>query len=76
MFKKTKAFVLATCIVTSVGSWSIAYATPEESIQENKVKFDSLSNEILELNAKVSELNSELETLNATLEENKLEIKN
>ena len=43
----------------------------KSTIQENKVKYSQLDNEVISLNSQVSKLNNEIEDLNAKLEDNK-----
>ncbi|MGV1060471.1 3D domain-containing protein [Clostridium perfringens] len=47
----------------------------KSTIQENKVKYSQLDNEVISLNSQVSKLNNEIEDLNAKLEDNKAKIK-
>ncbi|XZK58616.1 3D domain-containing protein [Clostridium perfringens] len=47
----------------------------KSTIQENKVKYSQLDNEVISLNSQVSKLNNEIEDLNAKLEDNKAKMK-
>ncbi|MDM0604463.1 3D domain-containing protein [Clostridium perfringens] len=47
----------------------------KSTIQENKVKYSQLDNEVISLNSQVSKLNNEIEDLNAKLENNKAKMK-
>lgn len=47
----------------------------KSTIQENKVKYSQLDNEVISLNSQVSKLNNEIEDLNAKLEANKAKMK-
>ncbi|MFY8218380.1 3D domain-containing protein [Clostridium perfringens] len=47
----------------------------KSTIQENKVKYSQLDNEVILLNSQVSKLNNEIEDLNAKLEDNKAKMK-
>ena len=47
----------------------------KSTIQENKVKYSQLDNEVISLNSQVSKLNNEIEDLNAKLEDNKAKLK-
>ena len=47
----------------------------KSTIQENKVKYSQLDNEVISLNSQVSKLNNEIENLNAKLEDNKAKMK-
>ncbi|MDH2334656.1 3D domain-containing protein [Clostridium perfringens] len=47
----------------------------KSTIQENKVKYSQLDNEVISLNSQVSKLNNEIEDLNAKLEDNKSKMK-
>ncbi|MGU9154516.1 3D domain-containing protein [Clostridium perfringens] len=47
----------------------------KSTIQENKVKYLQLDNEVISLNSQVSKLNNEIEDLNAKLEDNKAKMK-
>ena len=47
----------------------------KSTIQENKVKYSQLDNEVISLNSQVSKLNNEIEELNAKLADNKAKMK-
>ena len=47
----------------------------KSTIQENKVKYSQLDNEVISLNSQVSKLNNEIEDLNAKLEDKKAKMK-
>ncbi|EOU1696825.1 hypothetical protein LTX13_001031 [Clostridium perfringens] len=47
----------------------------KSTIQENKVKYSQLDNEVISLNSQVSKINNEIEDLNAKLEDNKAKMK-
>ncbi|TBX12556.1 3D domain-containing protein [Clostridium perfringens] len=47
----------------------------KSTIQENKVKYSQLDNEVISLNSQVLKLNNEIEDLNAKLEDNKAKMK-
>ncbi|WP_300261701.1 3D domain-containing protein [Clostridium sp.] len=47
----------------------------KSTIQENKVKYSKLDNEVISLNSQVSKLNNEIQELNAKLVDNKAKIK-
>ncbi len=47
----------------------------KSTIQENKVKYSQLDNEVISLNSQVSKLNNEIEDLNAKLEDNNAKMK-
>ena len=47
----------------------------KSTIQDNKVKYSQLDNEVISLNSQVSKLNNEIEDLNAKLEDNKAKMK-
>ena len=47
----------------------------KSTIQENKVKYSQLDNEVISLNSQVTKLNNEIEDLNAKLEDNKAKMK-
>ncbi|MCX0380110.1 hypothetical protein LI055_10810 [Clostridium perfringens] len=47
----------------------------KSTIQENKVKYSQLDNEVISLNSQVSKLNNEIEDLNTKLEDNKAKMK-
>ena len=47
----------------------------KSTIQENKVKYSQLDNEVISLNSQVLKLNNEIEDLNAKLEDNKSKMK-
>lgn len=47
----------------------------KSTIQENKIKYSQLDNEVISLNSQVSKLNNEVEDLNAKLEDNKAKMK-
>lgn len=47
----------------------------KSTIQENKVKYEQLDNEVMSLNSQVSKLNNEIEELNAKLADNQTKMK-
>lgn len=75
MFKKITTLFLAFCIFTISSSWHTTFAdNTEENIQQNKVKYEQLNNEILDLNSKLSAINVEIDELNAKLKDNQAQI--
>ena len=59
----------------SLSATSVVFADTvsdkKSTIQENKVKYSQLDNEVISLNSEVSKLNNEIEELNSKLKENK-----
>lgn len=67
--------VITISMCTSQVAFADSVSDKKSTIQENKVKYEQLDNEIMSLNSKVSELNSQIEELNSNLEENKTKMK-
>lgn len=76
MIKKT--LLTAIIVALSFNTGYVAYATnlsPEtQAIEENKIKFVQLDDEITSLNSEISKLNMEIEELNYRLQENNNEV--
>lgn len=76
----TKKTLLSASMILLLlfNSSNIAFAEPNSSetqtIQENKVKYEQLDDETIELDAEISKLNIEIENLNNKLAENNSEI--
>ncbi|MCX0399751.1 3D domain-containing protein [Clostridium perfringens] len=66
-------------MVISISATHVVFADTvndkKSTIQENKVKYSQLDNEVISLNSQVSKLNNEIEDLNAKLEDNKAKMK-
>lgn len=66
-------------IVIGVSTTNVVFADTvndkKSTIQENKVKYEQLDNEVISLNSQVSKLNNEIEELNAKLADNKSKMK-
>lgn len=79
MNKRRLLSAIATLLIVMNIS-TITFADPNSSetqeIQENKVKYEQLDNETLELNSEIAELNNEIESINLKLDKNNSEIKN
>ena len=62
MFKKFITVSLATALLTSSLSFISVYAaTPQDTINENLQKYQTLDNQILELNSKIQALDVEID---------------
>lgn len=76
MIKKT--LLTAIIVALSFNTGYVAYATnlsPEtQAIEENKIKFVQLDDEITSLNSEISKLNMDIEELNYRLQENNTEV--
>ena len=71
MFKKLITLTLATALLTSSLSFgSVAAATPQDTINENLEKYQTLDNQILELNSKIEDLDVEIDKTTIKLNEN------
>ncbi|MGG7057936.1 3D domain-containing protein [Clostridium nigeriense] len=79
MNKRRLLSAIATLLIVMNIS-TITFADQDSSetqeIQENKVKYEQLDNETLELNSEIAELNNEIESINLKLDKNNSEIKN
>ncbi|MCC5421522.1 3D domain-containing protein [Clostridium perfringens] len=77
MQKRILSALIAMAI--SISSTHVVFADTvndkKSTIQENKVKYSQLDNEVISLNSQVSKLNNEIEDLNAKLEDNKAKMK-
>ena len=77
LFRKFFISLIAIVLFTSTSFPKIITAfTPEETIEQSKIEYDTLDSEILELNSKISTLDIEIEELTNTLDENNLKISN
>lgn len=78
MNKRSLLSAIATLLIL-INISTITFADPNSSetqeIQENKVKYEQLDNETLELNSEIAELNNEIESINLQLDKNNSEIK-
>lgn len=78
MKKKSLISVVAT-ITFTFNLATVAFAEPntsaEQTIQENKVKYEQLDDETLKLNAEIKKLNNDIEEINLKLDKNNSEIK-
>ena len=78
MKKRSLISVVATIIFT-FNLTTVAFAEPntsaEQTIQENKAKYDQLDDETLKLNAEIKKLNNDIEEINLKLDKNNSEIK-
>ena len=71
MFKKFITVSLATALLTSSLSFISVYAaTPQDTINENLQKYQTLDNQILELNSKIQALDVEIDQTTIKLNEN------
>lgn len=71
MFKKLITLTLATALLTSSLSFvSVHAATPQDTINENLEKYQTLDNQILELNSKIEDLDVEIDKTTIKLNEN------
>ncbi len=70
MFKKTLVSLVITVLLISTGFNNVVIATPQEDIAQNKIEYDILDTEILNLNSQISTLDIEIGKLTSTLEEN------
>lgn len=71
MFKKFITVSLATALLTSSLSFISVYAaTPQDAINENLQKYQTLDNQILELNSKIQALDVEIDQTTIKLNEN------
>ena len=71
MFKKFITVALATALLTSSLSFISVYAaTPQDTINENLQKYQTLDNQILELNSKIQALDVEIDQTTIKLNEN------
>ena len=71
MFKKFITVSLATALLTSSLSFISVYAaTPQDTINENLQKYQTLDNQILELNSKIQALDLEIDQTTIKLNEN------
>ncbi|MGG7142856.1 3D domain-containing protein [Clostridium nigeriense] len=79
MNKRRLLSAIATLLIVMNIS-TITFADQDSSetqeIQENKVKYEQLDNETLELNSEIAELNNEIESINLKLDKNNSEIEN
>ena len=77
MLKRILSALIAMAI--SISATHVVFADTvndkKSTIQENKVKYSQLDNEVISLNSQVSKLNNEIEDLNAKLEDNKAKMK-
>ena len=77
MQKRISSALIAMAI--SISATHVVFADTvndkKSTIQENKVKYSQLDNEVISLNSQVSKLNNEIEDLNAKLEDNKAKMK-
>lgn len=66
-------------ITISISTTKVVFADTisdkKSNIQENKVKYEQLDNEVMSLNSQVSKLNNEIEELNAKLADNQTKMK-
>ncbi|MDZ5253192.1 3D domain-containing protein [Clostridium sp. LIBA-8841] len=66
-------------ITISISTTQVVFADTisdkKSNIQENKVKYEQLDNEVMSLNSQVSKLNNEIEELNAKLADNQTKMK-
>ena len=78
MKKRSLISVVAT-ITFTFNLATVAFAEPntsaEQTIQENKVKYEQLDDETLKLNAEIKKLNNDIEEINLKLDKNNSEIK-
>jgi len=71
LFKKFITVSLATALLTSSLSFISVYAaTPQDTINENLQKYQTLDNQILELNSKIQALDVEIDQTTIKLNEN------
>lgn len=71
MFKKFITVSLATALLTSSLSFISVYAAPpQDTINENLQKYQTLDNQILELNSKIQALDVEIDQTTIKLNEN------
>ncbi|EOU1670606.1 hypothetical protein OQL13_000685 [Clostridium perfringens] len=77
MQKRILSALIAVAI--SISATHVVFADTvndkKSTIQENKVKYSQLDNEVISLNSQVSKLNNEIEELNAKLADNKAKMK-
>ncbi len=77
MQKKILSALIAMTI--SISATHVVFADTvndnKSTIQEKKVKYSQLDNEVISLNSQVSKLNNEIEELNAKLADNKAKMK-
>jgi peptidoglycan hydrolase CwlO-like protein/3D (Asp-Asp-Asp) domain-containing protein len=64
------SFILLFCSSTSV----LAASSPQDTIAENKAKFNELNSKILEINKEVSKLNQDIKKLETDISNNDLDI--
>lgn len=78
MKKRSLISVVAT-ITFTFNLATVAFAEPntsaEQTIQENKVKYEQLDDETLKLNAEIKKLTNDIEEINLKLDKNNSEIK-
>ncbi len=78
MKKRSLISVVAT-ITFTFNLATVAFAEPntsaEQTIQENKVKYEQLDDETLKLNAEIKKLSNDIEEINLKLDKNNSEIK-
>lgn len=77
MQKRLLSALIAASITLSTSSVVFADTVNDKksTIEENKVKYSQLDNQVISLNSEVSKLNNEIEELNSKLEENKAKMK-
>lgn len=77
MQKKILSALIA--ITVSISATHIVFADTlddkKSTIQENKIKYSQLDNEVISLNSQVSKLSNEIEDLNAKLKDNEVKMK-
>ena len=76
MIKKTllTTLILALCFNISFVAFATNLSPETQAIEESKVKYEQLDDEITSLNSEISKLNIEIEELNNKLQENNKEI--
>ena len=70
MFKKLTIFSLVLVLSISFINTNFAYATPQDEINENLKKYQTLDSQILELNSKIESLDLEIDKTTIKLNEN------